>query len=482
MQRSDVILLLYRIKVNIRKVESGDINSLENIQEDYLELMELLKLFLISERETYYGYFLMNMSFKVDFRSNTIAGIVLNEYPPVFISNPLLLCKFSLKEIIYIICHEIEHVILNHPAEMIKENPKNNPDIFMRFNYAADASVNDRLNDDILRHKLAYMSFPDGCIDSKAFAKTFNLNNVRPYESYKYYFDLINDKDEENASSPLNNALSAAAEKDEQESGSGSSSGQGEETGQDGQQGQDDEIVTANNCGDVSTHQWECGSDPEAAQELAKEFVNEAYEMMSTEARGLMPAGFISQVKFFNQPAKISWEKILKKYVGTISADYRKTRMRLNRRQPERFDLSGKMNEKMVKIVVAIDTSGSMSDDTISRVFNEIFAILSKKKYELTIIECDAVIQKVYRARNRAEVQKSVKGRGGTRFSPVIEYINKDRYFRDALLIYFTDGGGEGEIPKPRTYRNMWVIMGYNSPNNNPYLSVKEPYGIVIGI
>ena len=512
MQKPDVILLLYRIKVNIRKVESGDINSLESIQEDFLELMELLKLFLISERETYYGYFLMNMSFKVDFKANVIAGIVLNEYPPVFISNPLLLCKFSLKEIIYIICHEIEHVILNHPAEMIKENPKNNPDIAMRFNYAADASVNDRLNHDIFKNKLAYMSFPEGCIDSIAFAKTFNLNNVLPNESYKYYFSLINDTNDEKASSPLNSALAMAAKKDAQDSDSDSNSGQGEEAeasgdekgdksgqgkgkpteddtdgsgaGQNGQKEQDDEVVTANNCGDVSTHQWECGSDPEVAQELAKEFVNEAHEMMSAEARGLLPAEFISQIEFFNKPPKISWEKILKKYVGTISADYRKTRMRLNRRQPERFDLSGKMNEKVLKIVVAIDTSASMSDEMISRVFDEIFGILSKKKYELTIIECDARIERWYRARNRSEVQKSVKGRGGTAFTPVINFINKDRYYRDALLIYFTDGFGESAIPKPRTYRNMWVIMRWDSRNKDskPYLSVTEPYGIVVGI
>ena len=35
-----------------------------------------------------------------------------------------------------------------------------------------------------------------------------------------------------------------------------------------------------------------------------------------------------------------------------------------------------------------------------------------------------------------------VAGRGGTMFTPVIEYINKDKYFRDALLLYFTDGFG----------------------------------------
>jgi predicted metal-dependent peptidase len=68
-------------------------------------------------------------------------------------------------------------------------------------------------------------------------------------------------------------------------------------------------------------------------------------------------------------------------------------------------------------------------------------------------------------------------GRGGTWFSPVIDYVNNDKYFRDALLIYFTDGYGEREIPKPRTYRNIWVVFG-GAKN----LSLKEPYGIVLSL
>ena len=35
---------------------------------------------------------------------------------------------------------------------------------------------------------------------------------------------------------------------------------------------------------------------------------------------------------------------------------------------------------------------------------------------------------------------EKVSGRGGTSFVPVIEYINKNSYFRDSVLIYFTDG------------------------------------------
>ena len=70
----------------------------------------------------------------------------------------------------------------------------------------------------------------------------------------------------------------------------------------------------------------------------------------------------MSQVAVLNQPPKLTWQQILKRYVGTISADKRKTRTRLNRRQPDRFDLSGRMDEKVLKIIVAIDTSASVDD------------------------------------------------------------------------------------------------------------------------
>ena len=81
----------------------------------------------------------------------------------------------------------------------------------------------------------------------------------------------------------------------------------------------------------------------------------------------------------------------------------------------------------------------------------------------------------MYRVRTIEDLQKKVAGRGGTCFTPVIEFINNNKYFRDALLIYFTDGFGERDIPKPRTYRNLWVVL-----NNADNLSLKEPYGAKI--
>lgn len=467
----DIIQLLYRIKENIRFIEAGQKRDplLEAVRVDFLEMMELAKLFLISERDSYYGYFLMNMQFSVNFEVNSIAGIKLNTFPPVFESNPLLLCKFKLKEILYIICHEIDHVVLNHPAEMVKANPTGDERRFYEFNLAADAAVNDRINHEIKAENRAFLASPDGLVTSKALTKMYSLRHVAPMENYAYYFNLIAGRTSKDESLAPENGQDALMQRQNQKDDTGRSSGTHDADES------ENAIVTAANCGEIRDHNWKVGNDPEDAQAVVRELVNAAAAMMSEESRGLMPAHFISQVEMINKPPVLSWQVILKKYIGTISAGKRKTHMRLNRRQPERFDLSGRVDDKVLKLVVAIDTSGSVDDRMIVRIFNEIFDILAKRKYEITVIECDARVQRVYKANTPADIKKKVAGRGGTLFGPVIEYINSDKYFRDALLLYFTDGFGEREIPKPKTYRNLWVVFG-----DERHLSVKEPYGVVL--
>lgn len=462
MENSDIGVLLCSIKEDIQIVEGGEVSEslLSGVRTDFLELIELIKLFLISERDSYYGYFLMNMQVRVNFCGNSIAGIRLNEFPPVFESNPLLLCKFKLKEILYIVCHEIDHIVLNHPTEMIRSNPTGDREIFHKFNLAADAAVNDRINAEIRTEKHMFLQQPEGAITSKVLSDMFQLGKIEAKKDYLYYFNLIRDKES------VEEATTGQARMME---------GKKRKTGN---FDCDYEIITAENCaGNINDHDWSLGGDAEDAAAAVKELVNAAVGMMNEEARSLMPGDFMSQVEIINKPPQLPWQAILKRYVGTITANKRKTQTRFNRRQPDRFDLPGRMDDKVLKLVVAIDTSGSVSDPMISKILNEIFSILAKRKHEITVIECDAAIRRIYRARTPADIKTKVMGRGGTQFSPVIDYINQNKYFRDALLIYFTDGYGEHMIPKPRTYRNLWVVAG-GAEN----LSLDEPFGLVLSL
>lgn len=482
---------------------------LDEIDCNFQRFARLVALFLVSERDTYYGYFFMAMTFRTDFACTSIAGIRLDQYPPVFETNPLILMRYSLKEIVYIFCHEVDHVVFNHPAEMVRSNPEGDPEKYRLFNLAADASVNDQLNQEIAAGK-KFLRMPRGAVTSQTLKKTFALGSVKPGESYQYYYDLIKDKGEKPENSPAGSDGNGGAgdgdngtgvapipgttpqggATDRQTPGEGwdgaSGAGASEATG--ASSAQDDDVraqaaVTAGQAaGHVTDHEWLAseGTDQmvdvdQMLAEATKELVNEANQIMGSEARGMMPARFSSQVQRLNRPAELNWQSILKKYVGAVAAEKQKTRARLNRRQPRRYDLSGSREGKMLRIVVAIDTSASMGDDAIRKIFNEIFAIISRRRFELTVIECDASIQRVYELKSPNDLPDHVNGRGGTAFTPVINYINENRRFRDALLIYFTDGFGESRIPKPLTYRNLWVILG-----DPECLSVKRPYGAVL--
>lgn len=216
---TEITTLLNGIQSKIAVVEGGSYNNalLDEIKEESLKLLDILCLFLISERDAYYGYFLMNMVFETDFKTKFIAGIRLNSYPPVFAFNPLIFCKFNIKECIYIVCHEIDHVLLNHPTEMVKANPTNDPETFKRFNLAADASVNDRLNHEIATTDHGdFMAQPDGLITSGVLAKMFRLRNVAKMENYAYYYELIKEK-KENQDSPKSNPDSMMGKKNQQD-------------------------------------------------------------------------------------------------------------------------------------------------------------------------------------------------------------------------------------------------------------------------
>lgn len=485
---------------------------LDEIDRNFQQFARLVALFLVSERDTYYGYFFMAMAFRTDFAGTSIAGIRLDQYPPVFETNPLILMRYPLKEIVYIFCHEVDHVVFNHPAEMVRSNPEEDPEKYRLFNLAADAAVNDQLNQEIAGGK-KFLRMPKGAVTSQTLKKTFGLRSVKSGESYQYYYDLIKGKDKgekpedgpegsdgnggagtgdgENGVAPIPGTTPQEGQAGRQApgEGQGGASGAGAfEAALGSVSAQDDDaramaaITAEQAAGHVTDHEWLAseGTDQmvdvdQMLAEATKELVNEANQIMGAEARGMMPARFSSQVKRLNRPAELNWQSILKKYVGTVAAEKQKTRARLNRRQPRRYDLSGSREGKMLKIVVAIDTSASMDDDAIRQIFNEIFAIVSRKRFELTVIECDASIQRVYELKSPNDLPDHVNGRGGTAFTPVINYINENRRFRDALLVYFTDGFGESRIPKPLTYRNLWVVLG--NPEN---LSVKRPYGAVL--
>lgn len=116
--------------------------------------------------------------------------------------------------------------------------------------------------------------------------------------------------------------------------------------------------------------------------------------------------------------------------------------------------------KRIKDFVIAIDTSASVSGETVRNFVSKTYEILSStesffNKINLHIIQCDAEIQEDRLITCREEMeeyidQMKLKGFGGTDFRPVFEYVDKlvsEKRFTDLRgLIYFTDG--RGEYPK----------------------------------
>lgn len=128
-------------------------------------------------------------------------------------------------------------------------------------------------------------------------------------------------------------------------------------------------------------------------------------------------------------------------------------------------------NSKIQKLIIAIDTSGSVSGDLVKTFAEKTYNILKTtdfftKNTEIHIIQCDCDIQKADIIRSERELEKyienlTLKGFGGTDFRPVFAYAdtlankNKNEFFNG--VIYFTDGDGIYPESTP-TYKSVFVI------------------------
>jgi predicted metal-dependent peptidase len=130
----------------------------------------------------------------------------------------------------------------------------------------------------------------------------------------------------------------------------------------------------------------------------------------------------------------------------------KKTRRKLNKRFAGNPALKIKQRKNTL---VAIDTSGSVSNKDLEEFFNEIHHIY-KTGTEVDIIECDAAIQRVYKYDGKQKDKIEVKGRGGTSFEPVMVYL-KEHKGKYQNIIYLTDGACSApDTPPARPI--LWVI------------------------
>lgn len=163
--------------------------------------------------------------------------------------------------------------------------------------------------------------------------------------------------------------------------------------------------------------------------------------------------------KFLNEEKYVfNWKGYFRRILGTSFDVLRK---KSKRRESKRFeDFDGVKRKMKHKILVAIDTSGSINDKDLSEFFSEINKIY-KEGVSIHILECDMEIGKEYDY--KGIVPKIFSGGGGTDFTKPCEYYNSHREY--SLFIYFTDGYGSTDIKPNR--RTIWLISSDGDQQNN---------------
>ncbi len=135
--------------------------------------------------------------------------------------------------------------------------------------------------------------------------------------------------------------------------------------------------------------------------------------------------------------------------------------------EPLEYSENGKIN----KLVIAIDTSGSVKGEIVEGFIKKTYSILNstdffRSNFEIHIIQCDTQIQDIAIIKSSKELEDYMNnlvlhGFGGTNFSPVFRYVDElyENSSKKELngLIYFTDGDGIYP-PKMPQYKNVFVI------------------------
>lgn len=406
-----------------RKGEKYEVKMETEYNREFFALVDKVNLSLMEDKDNFYGYFLFQMEKVIRFDITSATAVNFKGAKYVIYFNPIIFLELNMKQMETTIKHEILHIVSQH---LMRGKELKDKYSTLAINMAMDVVVNQYLK---------YL--PPYSITLEYINVKYNLK-LEPYKTFEYYLekiqtelDLQEDDDEgEEIDSNENVAVEFDIEK---------------------------------------THDFWDESD-EVDEKTLKEFTEKIADNSQKGSIPIYIEGMIKSLK--SSKGELPWNLYLKKLMGTVEANKKKTTTRRNRRQPNRLDLRGELRGHKAEIAVAIDISGSISDEEFKQAIKEVLSIVKNHNQEITIIECDKEIRRAYKVKSIKDVKDRITTGGGTEFTPVFEYANNKKL---NLLVYFTDGKGEERLKVlPRGYKVLWVISGRGDK-----LSLLQPFGAV---
>jgi hypothetical protein len=386
--------------------------------------------------------------------------------------------------------HEILHISLGHLSPYYRNRC---PDHKI-FNIAADLEINQYID----RSEL-----PEGCIQMD----TFPDYNLPEKAGTVFYYDFLKQKIEDLKGEypeefygdpcpgdgpdqgPKNPGDSPDGGQDGQEGSSpgpsGDKDGDSESQSGKGPSKADQNLMDMYGQGDPSHSQWdkpdlEPGEDStgywEAVDEIRRQQVRRAYHetirQSGSTARGYIPGNLLSEIDRLleKKDPVTNWKAYFRRFIAaSTSVVVKKTK----RKESIRFlgQPGLKFNPKH-KLLIAIDTSGSVSDQELANFMAEL-EFISKTGAKMTLLHCDAAIAKVEEYSKKSTVK--IYGRGGTDFDPPVQYMNRNKS-KYTCLVYFSDGACSPPSIKT-TKPILWVMT---RGEREQYKDQKFPGDVVI--
>ena len=418
-----------------------------------MELEKAFKRLLI--KQPFYGLFCLSLP-KRETKSIPTLAVAKNGINCELLINPDYWETLSDDHQISALTHELSHIALQH---MFLLDSFPNKEV---FNLAADCEVN---------------SYIDLLHNSWIKASDFGLKDG---QGTKYYYEALSKQQQamaQNPQKPCNggqggqssSSNSSSSQQGESEEGSGENTQENQNPPNEYPQG-----LTPQGKKPIDTHStWKTFKDmPQATKQLMQNNIQATLVRTAEQVEkqcGSIPGGLSEIIEKLRQkkPEIFNWKAYFRRLLGSIyDVNIKSTR----RKQSKRFEgAAGIQHRKKVSILVAVDTSGSVSSKELQDFFSEIEYIY-KAGARITILECDTRINKVveYDGKHIPEIV----GRGGTSFDPPVEWYIKHK--KDyASLIYFTDG--ECSLPKKNPSGMVWVITSNGYRQEYPGKTIYIP-------
>lgn len=193
-------------------------------------------------------------------------------------------------------------------------------------------------------------------------------------------------------------------------------------------------------------------------QDMARRMNDATNFAKASKQQGNIPGDALRAIQFWN--SRVDWARILRQYLQeALGRDDYDLRRFSKRYAVEDLIMPGRGGEEVPLVVVALDTSGSMDEKSVSKAMADIRK-LTKNVADVYVIVADAEITEVYRdlpAVERWLDTSKAKGGGGTSHVPVFNHI-KEKRLKPTVFIGLTDLYSDVNTIRKPLFPVIWVV------------------------